>query len=285
MYESFYGFSQKPFSLLPDPKFLYMSRKHAIALSLLEYSLLEKTGIVALTGEIGSGKTTLIKFILDKLSQDVAVGYLNNTHPSMNNLLEWVLMAYGIRSADQSRVGMYTTFVNYLRENHKRKMRSILIVDEAQNLGAEMLEEIRLLSNLDYDNQQILQLILVGQPQLRALLNLPQLEQFSQRITMDYFIEPLSEAEVREYIRHRLAVAGGNSELFSDEAIEIIFFHSRGIPRLVNILCDTALIYSFAEQHPSINGEIVREVVHDRERGKILPLRSGQRPAGAETAA
>ncbi len=279
MYEEFYGLSGKPFSLLPDPKFLFLTKKHSIALSLLEYSLTEQAGITVLTGDIGCGKTTLVRSLLDKQSARQEIAYLGNTHESMGDMLRWILYAFGIEQKNKDNIEQFDALNAFLLRTHAAGKKAVLIVDEAQNLGAETLEQMRLLSNMNADNRQLLQLILVGQPELRNQLKSEGLEQFSQRVTVDYFIEPLSLSEIREYIKHRLGMVGGDPELFSREAVNVIIFHSRGIPRLINILCDNSLIYGFAGQAKKIDGDIVREVARDRLGGRILPIQQEDKGA------
>ncbi len=272
MYESFYGLNGKPFSLLPDPNFLFLSKKHSIALSLLEYSLTEQAGITVLTGEIGCGKTTLVKHLLGEQQHTSNIAYIYNTHESMGEIMPWILNAFSIASSASGKVEMFNDFNRYLQKNYAQGKKSILIVDEAQNLTMESLEELRLLSNVNIGMQQLLQLILVGQPELSQTLRNKKLEQFSQRVTMDYFITPLDLQEIKQYIEHRLKVVDGNPKLFSSEAIGVIAYYSRGVPRLINIICDMALIYGFAEQEAQISVDTIREVVNDRLRMQILPL-------------
>jgi type II secretory pathway predicted ATPase ExeA len=273
MYEKFYGLQSKPFSLLPDPDFLYLSGKHRMALTLLEYGLTNQASFSVITGDIGTGKTTLIRQLLNQMERDMVVGLITNTHPSFGELLQWILMAFNLESDSKDKVEMYKIFMDFLIEQYAANRRTILIVDEAQNMGPQALEELRMLSNVNSDKDQVLQVILAGQPGLRDNLRDPGLEQFAQRISVDYNLEPLSPDETREYIRHRLVIAGGSPDIFDNAACEAVFRYSGGIPRLVNLMCDTALVYGYAEQAPCIVAQLVKDVARDKQKSKIVPLR------------
>ena len=272
MYEAFYGLREKPFSLLPDPSFLYLSRQHRMALSLLEYGLMNQAGFTVISGDIGAGKTTLIRHLLNNMEHDVSVGLISNTHRSFGELLQWVLSAYDLDHDGQSKVEMYQTFVDFMIREYGRNRRTVLIVDEAQNLGPETLEELRMLSNVNADKDQVLQVVLCGQRELRDMLRRPDLVQFAQRITVDYHINPLNQQETEAYIRHRLEVAGGDPALFDDGACRAVYRFSGGVPRLINLLCDTALVYGFAEQRALIDGELLTEVAREKQAGGIFPV-------------
>ena len=278
MYEKFYGFRGKPFSLLPDPEFLYLSKKHRMALTLLEYGLMNQASFSVITGDIGTGKTTLIRQFLNQMERDMVVGLITNTHPSFGELLQWILLAFNLECHSKAKVDMYKTFMDFLIQQYAANRRSVLIIDEAQNMGPQALEELRMLSNVNSDKDQVLQVILAGQPGLRDNLRDPRLEQFAQRIAVDYNLTPLNSEETREYIRHRLSVAGGNPDTFDDEACEAGFRYSGGIPPVVHLLCDTALVYGYAEQTPRIGVQLIEDVVRDKQQSRILPLRQ-QAPA------
>ncbi len=272
MYEAFYGFSEKPFSLLPDPGFLYLGERHQEALSLLEYGLMYRAGIILITGQIGCGKTTLIRHLIQNQDADMVVGNITNTHHSFGELLKWVMLAFDLEYKGKDRVELYHDLIEYLNKQHRAKKRVTLIIDEAQNMGADTLEELRMLSNINVDKDQVLQIILVGQPELRDLLLKPELMQLTQRISVDYFLEALSPREAFEYIRHRIEVVGGDPDIIDLLAFKSIYEHSNGIPRLINTICDTAFVYGFAEQSEKITKEIVDEVLRDKSKGRILPL-------------
>lgn len=268
MYENYYGFREKPFSLLPDPTFLFLSKKHQMALTMLEYGLANQASFTVITGEIGSGKTTLIRKVLQQMNEDLRVGLVSNTQcSSFEELLRWILFAFELEYRNKDKVELYHTFTDFLIEQYRENRRVVLILDEAQHLGPDALEQLRMLSNVNADKYHLLQLILVGQPNLRDLLFRPELEQFAQRIAVNYHLRPLDAQEAEFYIHHRLSIAGGDPTLFTQDACLLIWRHSRGIPRLINILCDTALVYGFAEQEPNINVELVVDVIHDRQSG------------------
>ena len=272
MYESFYNFQEKPFSLLPDSDFLYLGKRHQEALSLLEYGLMQGASIILITGEIGCGKTTLVRHLIKNQDLDMVVGNITNTHQSFGELLKWVLLAFGLEFKGREKVELYGELVEFLKQKYQQGKRVTLIIDEAQNLNSEALEELRMLSNINVDKEQMLQIILVGQPELRGTLRQPELRQLAQRVGVDYFLDSMNPKEAFEYIRHRVHVAGGNPDLFDIEAIGEIYKNSNGVPRLINTICDTALVYGYAEQAKTIDKGIIEEVVKDKSDGHILPL-------------
>ena len=209
MYEASFGFREKPFSLLPDPAFLYLGRMHSAAYSMLEYGIMNHAGFTVVTGEIGCGKTTLIRHLLNHLEQDVTVGLISNTHKSFGELMQWVMLAFGLDHKGTNKVQMYGAFTDFVIDEYAKNRRTVLIIDEAQNLKAKTLEELRMLSNINADKHQVLQLILVGQPELRKILRKPELVQFAQRVSVDYHLGALTFEETLEYIKHRLRMAGG----------------------------------------------------------------------------
>lgn len=267
LYESFYGFREKPFSALPDPAFLYLGPQHDRAYTLLEYGVMNRAGFTVLTGEIGCGKTILIRRLLNELNDEVTVGLLSNTHKRIDNLLEWVLMAFGLDHESKSPVRKYDKFVEFLIGEYARNRRVLLIVDEAQNLDESTLEELRTLSNINADKDLVFQLILAGQPELRATLSRPDLRQLTQRVVTHYHLEPLSKEETTRYIRHRLSHAGGPTDLFSPEACWLVHRQTGGVPRLINLLCDTALVYGYAESVSAIGTNLVRCVIDEGAAG------------------
>ena len=272
MYESFYNFNEKPFSLLPDPEFLYLGERHKEALSMLEYGMMHRAGIILITGEIGCGKTTLIRHLIQNQDLDIIVGNITNTHKSFGELLKWVMLSFDLDYKDKDKVELYQDLVEFLHKKYRQGKRVALIVDEAQNMTPDALEEMRMLSNINVDKEQVLQIILVGQPELRENLKLPELRQLAQRVAVDYYLEPLDPKEAFEYIRHRIQVAGGNPDIISLDAFKEIYLSSGGTPRLMNTICDTSLVYGYAEQASVVTDEIVKEVVRDKSKGNILPL-------------
>ena len=271
MYEAFYGFREKPFSLLPDPGFLYPSKKHRMALTLLEYGLLNQAGFTVISGDIGTGKTTLVRQLLQRIEDDIRVGLISNTHQGLGELMQWIALAFDLPHEGRGKVELYRAFVDFVIDQYAAGRRTVLIVDEAQNMSAATLEELRMLSNINADQHQVLQIVLVGQRELRDTLRRPDLVQFAQRIGVDYHLEPLEEDETPEYIRFRCEHAGGDRELFSEAACHVIHRASGGVPRLINQLCDTALIYGYGEQCKNIDAELARAAIEDRTRGGLFP--------------
>lgn len=264
MYEEHFGLTEKPFTLLPDPSFLYLSRKHAMALSMLEYSLAGQAGFTAITGDIGSGKTTLVRSFMHRAGDSVHIGLISNTHRSFDDILSWVLAAFDIRAETTSRPDQYQALVEFLINQYAMGRRSLLIFDEAQNLSVDALEELRLLSNVNTDKDFLLQMVLVGQPELLDKLKRPDLQQFAQRISVSFHLTPLAYSETRDYIAHRLKVAGRTRPLFDDLSIGLIQHFSGGIPRIINTLCDMSLLYAFADGLSHVGTDVVFKVLGDR---------------------
>ena len=272
MYESFYGFTEKPFSLLPDPGFLFMGKQHSMAYAMLQYGLTNQAGFTVITGGIGCGKTTLVRHLLDELDDDVTVGLISNTQQAGGQLLQWVLMAFGLDYRGKSKVELYEAFYEFLIDEYANSRRTVLIIDEAQNLSARVLEDFRMLSNINADKDQVIQMILVGQPELRELLRRPELEQFAQRIAADYHLTELDREETAEYIHFRTRTAGVERELFNKGAVDLIYRYTRGVPRLINTLCDTSLVYGFAEEAEVISATVVQAVAKDKAETGLLRL-------------
>ena len=270
MYEAYYGLREKPFSIQPDPEFLYFSKRHALAFTMLQYGIQNRAGFSVICGEIGCGKTTLIRHLLNTLGQELTVGLVYNTHRDIADLLEWIMLAFGQPYDGLTAVARYDAFQRFLIHEYGAGRRAVLIVDEAQNLSSSALESLRMLSNINADKDQLLQIILVGQPQLRDLLQSPELQQFAQRVAVDFFIPPLGEEEVRRYVRHRLHIAGRDTPLFTNGALSLIASATRGIPRSINILCDMALVYGFGGDSATIDSALVSEVLADRRDFGVL---------------
>ena len=284
MYEAHYGFTERPFSVQPDPAFLYFGPGHKMAFAMLEYGIMHRGGFTVITGEVGAGKTTLIRHLLTKISDDMKVGLITSTPRHEAELLPRIMLAFDQPFEGISGIGLYKRFQEFLIEEYSRGGGAILIVDEAQNLGPERLEELRMLSNINSGKDQLLQLIIVGQPQLRNILQNPDMLQFCQRISADYHIRPLQQSETHAYIEHRLKVAGGNPRLFSTLAKQLIFQASRGIPRVINVICDTSLVYGFAMEAREIGTHIVQEVLTDKRQHGISPIGEANRWPAAVTA-
>lgn len=272
MYEAFFNLKNKPFSLLPDPDFLFLSSRHAIGLSLLEYSLTGQAGFCVITGEIGSGKTTLVRAFLGRVGRDFTVGLISNTHHGLKDIAAWSLAAFGQKANGTHPSETYQQLMEYLIAEYGAGRQCILIVDEAQNLSIEVLEELRLLSNINSGKDLLLQIVLVGQPELLEKLRRPELSQFAQRIAVSHHLTPLPYAETRRYIEHRVKVAGSDRPLFTEMAMGAIQYFSGGIPRLINSICDMALVYGFADETPVIGEDLVFRVVSDRQLSGIAPF-------------
>jgi len=275
MYESFYGFRTNPFSLIPDPRFLFLGTQHKTALNLLEYGLFNRAIFTVITGEPGTGKTTLLNAILEQSQHEVTLGVLSHTHTELGSMMPWVLMAFGLESKGLDSVELFKTFTAFISREHERQRRVVLVVDEAQNLGAAMLEELRLLSNVNDGRRQPLQIILSGQPALRGLLQRGELIQFAQRISVDYHLQPFTQDETPAYIAHRLTMGGGTGRTFTDQACLVVHRLTGGNARLINQVCDVSLAYGYAEQSPRVTARIVWKAANDRRTGGILPVAPG----------
>lgn len=243
-----------------------------MAYAMLEYSVANKAGFAVISGEIGCGKTTLVRNLLNNLDEHVLVGLVSNTHQDITNLLEWVMLAFGLPYEGLSQVALYDSFQRFLVAQYGGGKRILLIVDEAQNLSSSALESLRMLSNINADKDQLLQIILVGQPQLKEVLNRPELRQLAQRVSAHFFIPPLEADDVAGYVQHRLEVSGRLESLFTSAACVRIAQLSRGIPRSINILCDTALVYGYSEGLARIDVGIIDDVVKDQAEFGVFSL-------------
>lgn len=272
MYETFYHLRAKPFALLPDSDFLYAGSVHRAAYGLLEYGILSQAPFMVLTGDPGMGKTSLLQKLIAEHGQKHSIGLITNARYDIEHLLPWILLSLSLSTKQLDPVEAYHVFTQFLVQESKQHRRVILIVDEAQSLGAELLEELRLLSNLNDGKTLKLQIILSGQPDLHTLLQRIDMTQFAQRIVVDYHLEPLTETETGHCIRHRLRVAGGSPSLFTNKACALIHRLTKGNPRLINQVCEIALTYGFAEQARVVTSKLVAQAALDRSKGGILPL-------------
>ncbi len=270
MYEEFYGLKEKPFSIQPDPDFLFFSLRHSMAYSMLEYGIMSRAGFSVICGEIGCGKTTLVRHLLNNIGSDIKIGIVYNTHQKVDDLLGWIMLAFEQPYAGLSEIELFEAFQKFLISSYVDGQRVVLIVDEAQNLSPGALESLRMLSNINADKDQLLQIILVGQPELKELLSRPDLKQFMQRVAVDFFIPPLQSIEVGKYIQHRLSVAGCEKPLFTARAIDLIWEASKGVPRTINILCDMVMVYGFSNGSTEIGAELVVELLKDRAKFGVL---------------
>lgn len=262
MYEQFYGFSEKPFSVTPDTKYFFASEKHKEALDSLIYTIQERKGFAVITGEIGSGKTTVWHSLLHNLENTTKVALITNTHLTPKQMIVAILEDLEIPFKEKwTKIKLLNALNDFLLEQIFLGCNVVLVIDEAQNLDTASLEEVRMLSNLETEKEKLLQIILMGQPELRQKLSLPQLRQLRQRIVVCYHLYPLSFSEMINYIQHRLKIAGANGqEIFNPSALSRIYNYSKGIPRTVNILCDRALLTGFIRETKLISEDIIEEV-------------------------
>jgi len=286
MFESYYGFTSAPFALNPDPGFYFASKGHSRALSYLQYGVYQREGFIVVTGEIGSGKTTLVRTLLQGLNPaDIVAAQISNTQLDSNELLHAICQAFGIPVAGYTKSYLLGALENFLTSVAAQGRRALLVVDEAQNLGLREMEELRMLSNYQFEDHALLQSFLVGQPELRQLLKSVALEQLRQRIIASCHLGPLSPAEVRSYVEHRLAQVGwkGDDPSVSDGAFVAIHRHSGGIPRRINLLCTRVLLATWLAEARVIDEEAV-EVAADEMRSETFtdeePPTVGQAPAG-----
>ena len=272
MYEEFYALQEKPFDLLPDPDFLYMSSGHDSAYTHLRYAIQENQGFVVISGEIGCGKTTLINYLLRQLPEDLLVGVISHTDVNPELFFKLICRKFELDHEGLDKGEMIAVFQDFLISSRQENKRVTLIIDEAQNLPDNTMEEIRMLSNLEAEKEHLVQIILVGQPELRQKLRQPNLEQFIQRVTVHYHLEKLNQDEVREYVRHRLHVAGcpTYATLFNDAAISAIWKASQGIPRMINYICDMSLVHGYADGMASIDENIVEAVLSSRRESTLF---------------
>jgi general secretion pathway protein A len=265
MYCKFFGLKERPFNVTSDPAFFFLSNKHKDALAHLHYGVSQRKGIILLTGEIGTGKTTLCRFFLNELEKKVKTAFILNPRFSETQLLESIVADFGIKSPGNEKLGLIHGLNGFLLKESGRGNNVALIIDEAQNLNPELLEQVRLLSNLETEKEKLLQIILVGQPELNEKLELYELKQLRQRIMVKYHILPLEGIEIDDYIRHRLKIAGlakGRIE-FSEDAIKAISDFSSGMPRLINMVCDRALLSGFAVETTNIGRDIINRCLDE----------------------
>lgn len=267
MYESFYQLKEKPFNLSPDPRFIYFTERHCEALANLVYGIRERKGFLVLSGEVGTGKTTLVNALLDTLDRTgILSAFVFNPILTSSEFFEYLMADLNLRADVRSKSQVLMKLNSLLLERYRSGQITVLIVDEAQNLSSEILEEIRLLTNLETATEKLLQIVLVGQPELSLKLNSPELRQLKQRISLRCSLDPLTLSETREYIRTRMEIAGvPNQQIFSDSTITEIFHCSGGIPRLVNTICDNALLNGYACDTKAIGVDIIHEVAEDLE--------------------
>ncbi len=276
MYEAHFDLEVKPFSLSPDPRFIFFSRRHSQAYAMLEYGVREQVGFAVVTGEVGSGKTTLLRKLLEELDDRDNVALVSHTHQNLSTIIPTVLDAFGVVADDlpTEESMQYRFFVDFLVSQYSKGRKSILIIDEAQNLSTQALEQLRLLSNVNADGHLLLQTLLIGQPELREKLKQPELRQFAQRISVDFFLPKLSHQEAIQYIDHRIKVAGGRADIFEPNAKALLAHVAKGLPRMINNLCDMSLVYAYGEDKNRVDSKTVVDVIKDKESSGILPVMS-----------
>ena len=277
MYTEFFGLNEKPFAITPDPRYLYMSARHTDALAHLLYGISESGGFIQLTGEVGTGKTTLIRSVLEQLPEKADIALILSPQLTTLEFLETIVQELHAPTPTERTVKAYIDALNVTLMNaHAEGRRVVLIVDEAQTLSPELLEQVRLLTNLETAKQKLLQIILIGQPELRELLDRPEMRQIAQRITGRYHLEPLTKEDARAYVTHRLRVAGAQSDVFTRSAINALYKHARGIPRLINVIADRALLAGYTRDRRTIDAQLVSaaaaEVFGARRRTHWWPI-------------
>ena len=273
LYNAHFGFRERPFALLPDPDFLYWSKSHLRAFSVLEYGLMTRAPLTVVTGEVGIGKTTLVQALLRRIDEEMTAGLLSNVQGDRGALLRWVLNALDVTDVGPGAdyVALFQRLQDFVLEEYAAGRRVVLIIDEAQNLGLETLEELRMLTNINSGKDELLQMILVGQPELRDMITRPELRQFAQRVSASYHLEAMDLPTTRLYVRHRLEHAGGTGEEIAPAAVRMVHEEAGGVPRLVNKLCDLALVYAASAGQDRVGLGTVRELVGD---GLVLRTRS-----------
>jgi len=271
VYLTFYGLREKPFNTTPDPRFLFRTPSHREALAQLVYGVQEGTGFIVLVGEVGTGKTTLLRALMQRLEPEIAVAFVVSPLPDFEGLLEYILEDLGIAKGTETTAQRLVSLQGFLTERAAARHRTLIIIDEAQQLELVTLERIRLLSNFESQSEKLLQIVLAGQPELAAKLTLPQLRQLNQRVGLRSMIGPLTSEETAQYIRSRLRIAGApNRQLFTDRAMRRVARYAGGVPRLVNLVCEHSLLIGYADQVRRIDHQVVAEAIRSleaRERG------------------
>ena len=266
MYKEFYGLREYPFNMTPDPQFLFLSRNHRVALEILLYGIRERKGFIAITGEVGAGKTTLCRAMLEQLDGHFSTAVILNPVLNSGELMKAIATEFGLEVSGRDRLDTVAAISNFLLKQVGQGRETVLIIDEAQNLTEELLEQVRLLSNIETDDRKLLQIVLLGQPELRERLNSPRLRQLRQRITVRYHLKPLTRFEMTQYVQHRLELAGASgAPYFTWPALWRVYLYSRGIPRLINAVCDKALLAGYVEHSDHITNRMVGRAIRELE--------------------
>ncbi|RWR08128.1 ExeA family protein [Paenirhodobacter populi] len=264
LYAEFFGLRERPFNLLPDPALIYWSPQHTRAITVLRFGLMSRAPVTLISGEIGAGKTTLVQALLKEMDADLTVGLISNAQGGRGELLRWILNAFGIEAGkDEDYVRLFQRFQDFLLKEYAEGRRVVLVIDEAQNLSSEGLEEVRMLTNINSNKDELIQLILVGQPELRDIVRAPNMRQLAQRVAASFHLERLDLDRTRDYIRYRLQSVGGTGDEISPGAVDLIFEHTGGVPRLVNQLADFAMIYAWSGEQHVVTPKEVQSVLDD----------------------
>lgn len=263
-YLKFFGLTQRPFTLLPDPEFLYWSDQHRRGYAVLEYGIMSRAPITVLTGEVGAGKTTLLQRLLSRIEPDLTIGLISNAQGNRGEMLQWVLNALGVKfDSNSGYVHNFQLLQDFLIEQYAAGKRVVLVFDEAQNVSTEALEELRMLTNINANKDELVQLILVGQPELRQKIQDPSMRQLAQRISASFHLKRMDPEGTRAYIRHRMKTAGGSGDEFTPEAADLIHKVTDGVPRLINQLCDFGLVYSWTDNVRTVTRKTIQAVLDD----------------------
>ena len=278
MYTTHFGLAMRPFALTPDPSFLYHSRNHQLALDMLAYGIDSQAPLLLLTGEIGSGKTTLLRQLMNDLDDRITVGLVSNPTRKLQSLIGHVASSLDVTPADGTELAAYEAITKAALAEYAAGRRTLVVIDEAQNLSDDLLEEVRLLTNLNSDRDVMVQVLLVGQPELRHTLSKPGMRQIAQRVSADHHLRPLNARETGAYIAARIRIAGGRPGLFSIGAMAVVYVSSGGVPRLINQLCDYALVFAYADGKTVIDRDTVEEVLRARVAAGALPVFADSMP-------
>lgn len=289
VYLDHFGLNRRPFTLVPDPRFVYLSRQHRKVQALLEYGLMARAPVTMVVGEVGAGKTTLLRQLLEKVGNELVVGFVANAAPTDRaDMLRLSLHALGVEADDSASYStLYKTLETYLVEQYAQGRRVVLIFDEAQNLGRDSLEHLRMLTNINFGDHELVQLVLVGQPELQDIIMRSDMTQLAQRVSASVYLKGLQEEDVGAYIRHRLEIAGTTREVFEPETFSLIFDVTGGVPRLINQLCDFSLLYAFVEERETVDVATIQSVLDDNLffcAGHKRPLRLIETPEGVSAA-
>jgi type II secretory pathway predicted ATPase ExeA len=270
MYTEHFGLDDKPFSLIPAADSVYFSPEHRAAFNMLEFGLHESVGITLITGEVGSGKTTLVRHLLRRVDYDaLTIGLISTTHRAFGSLLKWIVNAFRLETPSNDEGALLQVIQDFLLQEYAAGRRTVVIIDEAQNTDVADLESLRLLTNINADGQQLLQIVVVGQPELLQKFQDPRMSQLAQRVSAEYNLGPLSTIETMSYVHYRLGKVGGRQDIFDTAALLAVYYYSGGLPRIINTLCDGALVFAYGQNQREVSLETMLEVVKSKQIGGI----------------